>query len=150
MNPGRLHSALSLCGPTPANLRTCSGISGGLPWSIRRCPRRRADEERRQRPAGIDRPMLERKLRHPDEKCSSSCPSPGLFLCLLPSAPICVTGHQHCYLSAMRAPHPCAHIALCASAVPYPPSYAPHTHTHTETSLRLEGDKKSSMSTIRM
>lgn len=78
MNPGRLHSALSLSGPTPANLRTCSGISGGLPWSIRRCPRRRAGGARRQRPAGMDRPMLERKLRHPDEKCSSSCPSAGL------------------------------------------------------------------------
>lgn len=72
MNPGRLHSALSLSGPTPANLRTCSGMSGALPWSIRRWPRRRAGGARRQRPAGMDRPMLERKPRHPDEKSSSS------------------------------------------------------------------------------
>lgn len=75
MNPGRLHSALSLSGPTPANLRTCSGMSGALPWSIRRWPRRRAGGARRHRPAGIDRPMLDRKPRHPDEKSSSSCPS---------------------------------------------------------------------------
>lgn len=77
MNPGRLHSARSLSGPTPANLRTCSGISGGLPWSIRRWPRRRAGGARRQRPAGMDSPMLEMKPRHPDEKCSSCCPSEG-------------------------------------------------------------------------
>lgn len=30
------------------------------------------------------------------------------FLFLLPSAPINVTGHQHCELSATPAPHPCA------------------------------------------
>lgn len=71
MNAGRLHSALNLSGPTPANLRTCSGISGALPWSIRRWPRRKAGGARRQRPAGIDRPTLERKPRHPDESSSS-------------------------------------------------------------------------------
>lgn len=78
IKPGRLHSALSLSGPTPANLRTCSGMSGVLPWSIRRWPRRSVGGARRQRPAGIDIPMLERKPRHPDEKCSSSCPSVDL------------------------------------------------------------------------
>lgn len=78
MNPGRLHSALSLSGPTPASLRTCSGISGALPWSIRRWPRRRAGGARRQMLAGMDRPMLDRKPRHPDEKSSSSCLSAGL------------------------------------------------------------------------
>lgn len=71
MNAGRLHSALSLSGPTPANLKTCSGMSGALPSSIRRWPRRKAGGARRQRPAGIDRPMLERKPRHPDESSSS-------------------------------------------------------------------------------
>lgn len=71
INAGRLHSALSLSGPTLANLRTCSGISGALPWSIRRWPRRKAGGARRQRPAGIDRPMLERKPRHPDDSSSS-------------------------------------------------------------------------------
>lgn len=78
MKAGRLHSALSFSGPTPANLRTCSGMSGGLPWSIRRCPRRRAGGARRQRPAGIDRPTLERNPRHPDEQCSLSCPAVSL------------------------------------------------------------------------
>lgn len=71
MNAGKLHSDLSLSGPTPANLRTWSGMSGALPWSIRRRFRRKPGGARRQRVAGMDRPMLERKPRHPDESSSS-------------------------------------------------------------------------------
>lgn len=71
MKAGKLHSALSLSGPTPASLRTCSGMSGALPWSIRRRFSRRAGGARRQRVAGMDRPMLERKPRQPDESSSS-------------------------------------------------------------------------------
>lgn len=36
------------------------------------------------------------------------------FLFLLPSAPIRVTGHGHCSLSATAAPHPAAHIVVRA------------------------------------
>lgn len=71
MNAGKLHSALSLSGPTPANLNTCSGMSGVLPWSIRRWFRRKLGGARRQRVAGMDRPMLEKNPRHPDESSSS-------------------------------------------------------------------------------
>lgn len=72
MKTGRLHSDLSLSGPTPASLRTCSGMSGVLPCSMRRRPRRRAGLARRQRPAGSDRPTVERKPRHRDASSSSS------------------------------------------------------------------------------
>lgn len=71
MNAGKLHSALSLSGPTPANLSTCSGMSGALPWRIRRWFRRKPGGARRQRVAGMDRPMLEKNPRHPDESSSS-------------------------------------------------------------------------------
>lgn len=71
INAGKLHSALSLSGPTPANLNTCSGMSGALPCSIRRWFRRKLGGARRQRVAGMDRPMLEKNPRHPDESSSS-------------------------------------------------------------------------------
>lgn len=77
-NPGKLHSALSMPRPTPANLSTCSGTSGALLWSIRRWPRPRAGGARRQMPAGIERPTVERKPRQP-EMCPSSPSSEPLW-----------------------------------------------------------------------
>lgn len=56
------------------------------------------------------------------------------FLFLLPSAPISVTGHQHCNLSATSAPHPGAHIVLRASTAACPQPHAQHAQK------RLDGD----------
>ena len=72
MKLGRLHSALSLSGPTPARRSTWSGMSGALVWSILRGPRRRAVGARWHSPPGRDRPTPERKPRHPEELCWSS------------------------------------------------------------------------------
>ena len=77
--PGRLHSALSLSGPTAPRPSTCSGMEGALSWSIRRWPRRRAEGARRHRPAGRDRPTLERNPRQPEEHWPSSCSRAGLY-----------------------------------------------------------------------
>lgn len=60
------------------------------------------------------------------------------FLFLLPSAPISVTGHQHCKLGATPAPHP------GTSSRQHVHTFMRNTHTH----LRFEEANYHSVATI--